>query len=230
MSTNATPSDLTRDRAAEDNRRMADEVPTREIPESVKARGIVDRATGIERARASRQWLHDAAAAALSRTDQLHDSHFLIMGLATRAAGLHDGTVHALETDNPFAAYTTLRSYAENAAALLYATDHPDQLDRILGFGDTYPIKVGVITNYADQGSTRFGAFRGVYADLSEFAHPMSRSIFASAKRNGDNGIRWSLEPAFKYDVDFMVTCALVVEMAEANSHLLREYADSQGW
>jgi len=61
------------------------------------------------------------------------------MGLATRAAGLHDGAVHALETDNPFAAYTTLRSYAENAAAVLYAADKPEQLDRILGMGDTNP-------------------------------------------------------------------------------------------
>src|SRR5271166_74645 len=45
-----------------------------EIPESVKARGIVDRATGIERAHASRQWLKDAAWDALNRTDQLQNS------------------------------------------------------------------------------------------------------------------------------------------------------------
>jgi len=69
-----------------------------EIPESVKARGIVDRATGIERARASRQWLQDAAWNALKRTDQLQTSHFLIMGLATRAAGLHDGACQTSPT------------------------------------------------------------------------------------------------------------------------------------
>ena len=111
------------------------------------------------------------------------------MGLATRAAGLHDGAVHALETDNPFAAYTTLRSYAENAAAVLYAADKPEQLDRILGMGDTNPITVGTITNYAQQGSKRFGAFKKVYDDLSAFAHPMSRSIFASAKPDGDTAL-----------------------------------------
>ncbi|MGH3968705.1 MAG: hypothetical protein ACRDTV_11465, partial [Mycobacterium sp.] len=201
-----------------------------EIPESVKARGIVDRATGIERARASRQWLYDAAREALRRTDQLEDAHILVMGLATRAAGLHDGAVHALEADNPFATYTLLRSYAENAAAVLYATDHPNRLDRVLGLGDTNPIKVGVITNYAEQGSGRFEAFRGVYDDLSGFAHPFSRSIFASAKPDGDNGFQWSLEPAFKYDFDFLVACAFVVELAEANAHLLVEYADAQDW
>ena len=209
---------------------MAFDRATAEIPESVKARGIVDRATGIERARASRQWLQDAAWDALNRTDQLQNSHFVVTGLATRAAGLHDGVVHALETDNPFGAYTMLRSYAENAAAVLYATDHPEKLDRILGLGDTNLITVGTITNYAQQGSKRFGAFKKVYDDLSAFAHPMSRSIFASAKPNGDNGFQWALEPAFKYDLDFLVTCALVVELAEANSHLLVEYADAQDW
>lgn len=140
-----------------------------EIPESVKARGIVDQATGIERARASRQWLQDAALDGLGRADQKTNGYFLVMGLATRAAGLHDGAVHALETDNPFATYTLLRSYAENAAAVLYATDHPDQLDRILGLGDAYPIKVGTITNYAEQGANglvRFGACMTNSADL----------------------------------------------------------------
>ncbi|HZE17989.1 MAG TPA: hypothetical protein VE197_21115, partial [Mycobacterium sp.] len=140
---------------------------TREIPDSVKARGIVDRATGIDRDRASRQWLQDAAWQALGRGGggTLYTSHFLVMGLASSAAGLHDGVIHALETDNPFATYTLLRSYADNAALVLYATDHPDQLDRILGLGGANPIKVGTIKNYAEQGSKRFGAFRAVYDD-----------------------------------------------------------------
>lgn len=200
-----------------------------EIPESVKARGIVDRGSGIERAHASRQWLYDAAKEALGRTDQLRNAHILVMGLASRAVGLHDGAVHALETDNPFATYTLLRSYAENAALILYATDKPDHLDRILGLGDAHPPSVGTIKNYAEQGSKRFGAFRAVYDDLSEFAHPASRSIFASAKST-ESGFRWQLKPAFKYDADFVVACNFVVELAEANAHLLVEYADAQGW
>jgi hypothetical protein len=208
---------------------MTHDGATGEIPESVKARGIVDRATGIERARAARQWINDAAKDVLGRTDTIYDGHLLVMGLA-RAVGLHDGAIHALETDNPFVVFTLLRSYAENAAAVLYATDHPAQLHRILGFGDSPPIKVGTITNYAERGSGRFGAFRNVYSDLSGFAHPMSRSIFASLRPHGEDGLRWALEPAFKYDANFLVACALVIELAEANAHLLVEYADAQSW
>ena len=160
----------------------------------------------------------------------IYDGHILVMGLATRAAGLHDGAVHALETNSPVVVYALLRSYAENAAAVLYATDHPTQLHRILGMGDSHPLKVGIITNYAEQGSKRFGSFRSMYEDLSQFAHPLSRSIFASTRPDGENGFHWSLEPAFKYDADFLVACALVVELAEANAHLLVEYARKQGW
>ena len=210
---------------------MAYDGSTGEIPESVTARGIVDRATGIEKARVSRQWILDAVKEVFSRTnDMLYDGHLLVMGLATRAVGLHDGVIHALETDNPFVVFTLLRSYAENAAAVLYATDHPTQLHRILGLGGSHPIKVGTITNYAAQRSGRFGSFREVYDELSKFAHPMSRSIFASSRPHGERGLRWSLTPAFKYDSNFLVACSLVIELAEANSHLLVEYADAQGW
>ncbi|ABL05427.1 hypothetical protein MUL_5090 [Mycobacterium ulcerans Agy99] len=70
---------------------------TGEPPEPVQARGIVDRATGIEKARASCQWLFDDAKEVLGRTnDMICGGHLLVMGLASRAAGLHDGAVHAL--------------------------------------------------------------------------------------------------------------------------------------
>lgn len=69
-----------------------------------------------------------------------------------------------------------------------------------------------------------------MYDELSGFAHPTLRSIFASTRPNGENGFHWSLDPAFKYDHDFLMASALVVELAEANAHLLIEYADAQGW
>jgi hypothetical protein len=38
--------------------------------------------------------------------------------------------VAAIKADNPYAAFTLLRSYAENAAAILYVTDKPETLER----------------------------------------------------------------------------------------------------
>jgi|GEM_PF-3269470 hypothetical protein len=38
-----------------------------------------------------------------------------------------------IEAENPHAAFTLLRAYAENTAAILYAKDHPNLLDHPSG-------------------------------------------------------------------------------------------------
>ena len=55
--------------------------------------------------------------------------HLLLSGFLARAQGLHEGAVAAISADNPYAAFTLLRAYAENAAAILYVKDHPAQLE-----------------------------------------------------------------------------------------------------
>ncbi|MEV6364898.1 hypothetical protein [Nocardia asteroides] len=200
-----------------------------QVPGWIEELGIVDRGTGITCARNSRQLLENAAKQVIGRTGEMTTGHILLMGLATRTTGLHDGAVHALETDDPGVAFTLLRAYAENAAALLYAADHPNKVSRMLGLDGTNPIKVGTLTNHAQQGSERFGAFREIYEQLSGFAHPMSKSIFASTMPT-ENGFEWTLQPVFKSDYDFVVASAWVVELAVANAHLFYEFADSQGW
>jgi hypothetical protein len=202
------------------------------IPAWTSNLGIVDRASGIDAARNSRQQLFDAAGAALTA---FHDAggatvpNLLLLGLATRGLGLHNAAVHALETDNPFAALTLIRAYAENAATVLYALDRPDKIDQLYGFGDK-PIAVSTITNHAMQSpSTRFGEFRAIYKSLSAHAHPMSKSILASSNTVGENGFQWSAEPAFKSDGDFLTACAWIVEFAIANADLLAEFAQYRG-
>jgi len=101
----------------------------------------------------------------------------LLSGLVTRGIGLHNAAVAALEADNPFAAFTLIRSYAENAAAVLYAADHPNKVDRVLGL-DGHPLSVGRLTAHANR-SPRFGGFKSVYSELSEYAHSLSKSIAA---------------------------------------------------
>lgn len=183
--------------------------------------GIVDRPSGIAQARASRQLLEDAAKDCLRRATDISTAHLLLMGLTTRGRGLHDASVQALESDNPFAAFTLIRSYAENAAAALYALEHPNSIDKLLGLGGQISSKK--ITNNAIQGSKRFGKFRGIYSALSEYTHPMSKSIFESHIATGDRGLRWSSIPAFKSDGNFLLASAWVVELAEAHGHLFAE-------
>ena len=56
--------------------------------------------------------------------------HLVFSGFLARAQGFHEGAVAAIAADNPYAAFTLLRAYAENAAAILYVKDHPAQLER----------------------------------------------------------------------------------------------------
>lgn len=71
-------------------------------------------------------------------------------GFLARAQGLHEAVVAAIKADNPYAAFTLLRPYAENAAAILYMTDKPETLERFWR-GEPH-VAIGRITNLFDPG------------------------------------------------------------------------------
>jgi hypothetical protein len=197
------------------------------VPAWVQDHGIIDRPTGVSEAHASRQWLIGAANNVLGRGQGFSTAVVLVGGLVTRGIGLHEAAVAALETDNPFAAFTLIRSYAENAAAVLYAIDHPNKVERVLGLGGNQ-IAVGKLTAHANK-SPRISGFKVIYSELSHYAHPGSKSISASMAVN-DNKFQWSGTPAFRPGNDFLMACAWIVELARANSDLIVEFAESQGW
>lgn len=131
-----------------------------------------------------------------------------------------------MEADNPYASFTLIRAYAENAAAILYVKDRPGVLDLFWREPDSPGVSIGKITNYAQK---RFAGFRGIYGQLSQYAHPAARSLLASHRMvEGEaRNVRWSSAPSFKSENDAMVACGWIVELAEASSHLLVELADS---
>ena len=199
------------------------------IPAWVSKLGIVDRPTGLAAAKASQKLLSTAGATALRRVSpNLTIATTLLCGLVTRGVGLHQAAVDALEEDNPYAAFTLIRAYAENAAAFLYANDKPDKVGKMLGITGN-PVKVGQITAHATQ-SKKFGAFKQIYSELSEYGHPQRKSFLASMIVNG-NRFEWSSTPAFRVSGnDFVMACAWTVELAEVHTPLILGFADVQGW
>ncbi|WP_207549107.1 hypothetical protein [Mycolicibacterium peregrinum] len=198
------------------------------VPDWIQAHGIVDRPTGLKRARASRQLVTAATTNALGRDSSFGPAPLLLGGLINRGIGLHEGAIAALETDNPFSAFTLIRSLAENAASLLYAVEHPTKIERILGLDGSRAMAIGKITSYANR-SERFGAFQLVYSQLSEYAHPLSKSITASASMD-DEKFRWWGTPAFRPGNDFLMACVWLIELAGANADLIVDFANVQGW
>jgi hypothetical protein len=196
-----------------------EEKPDPEKPFLVGLR-ITDRASGIERAREARQLLLDAAQHVLGSVRGDYTlQHVVFSGFLARAQGLHEGTVAAIEQDNPYAAFTLLRSYSENAAAILYLTDHPATLNH---FWKGPNAKIGKITNHAVK---RFDGFKPIYDQLSDYAHPASRSMLNSFKIKSEDGhFEWRSAPAFRSEHELMIACGWVVELAEATARLLVDY------
>lgn len=130
-----------------------------------------------------------------------------------------------IDEENPHAAFTLLRAYAENAAARLYAKDHPNLLAH---FSDTegHGIQIGRIINHS---RTRFAGFKGIYDQLSKFAHPQALGLLASSSITADNTLRWSSSPDFRTPEDRLVAYAWLVELAETTRHLLFEFAQEYG-
>lgn len=196
------------------------------VPAWIKNLGIIDRLTGQEQARASRDALISAGRRVLGTDLDYRVEHLILSGFLARAQGFHEGAVAAIAADNPYAAFTLLRAYAENAAAILYVNDHPAQLDRFWRDTRGPGVPIDEITNHA---MNRFHGFRGIYSELTKYAHPHALSLLASSRIIDDRQVQWSSAPTFKSDHDAVIACVWVVELAEVTSNLLKEFAAQFG-
>jgi hypothetical protein len=187
----------------------------------VEALGIRDAPSGYEAAWAARKRIFEPARRVIGSAEYVTIHVLVFQGFLARAQGLHEGATSACSAENPHATFTLLRAYAENAAAILYAKDKPREVDRFWDI-DGHGISIGRITNYAQ---TRFEGFRGIYDQLSKFAHPQALGILASTSVTEDRTLQWASAPRFKHSDDQLIAYAWAVELAEATRHLLYEFA-----
>jgi hypothetical protein len=188
-------------------------------PSLASALGITDRATGIERAEAARLKMIDRAFQAFGQQTNLNVPKMTLLSMMTRAQAFHDGAIEAAKSDNPFATFTLLRSYAENAAMLIWISTKQGELRRL------YPdapvelkFSIGKLVAHAERDSA---GFREIYEQLSRFAHPGSSTAFSGFRVTGQKPLAiFSSRPSFKNDDDFMLACVWLIELAEANGAL----------
>lgn len=186
--------------------------------------GITDLESGLAVARGALSLVWEGGKLALGAGQDVHLVHVVIAGLLARAQGFHEGTVAAIEADNPYAAFTLLRAYAENVAALFYLRDKPQSVSKFVGDPNSPGVKPGVLTNYAKKHGAGFTA---IYEQLSQYTHPASRSVLASSDIVEDeDGTRlvWKSAPQFGSEFDRLMACAWTFELAEAHRALLRAF------
>lgn len=190
-------------------------------PDELLARlGMSDLDTARPQAAGGVSFIKDAAKEVIAHFPEWCHELVVFQGLVGRAQGFHDGTTRAIEDGNPYAAFTLLRSYAENAAAVGWLADSPRQYKRFLESGPGP--SVGALMAHARKGSA---GVAGIYAQLSEYAHPAERSVMAShdASQREDGTIRfaWHSAPRFRSRTDQLMACAWQWELAEAHGTLL---------
>jgi hypothetical protein len=184
--------------------------------------GITSRATGIEKAETARLQMIAFVARALPAELDFDVPRMTMLSLLTRSQAFHDGALSAVREDNPFAAFTLLRSYAENAAVLIWLQHHKDDLRRLYPeAGKQQRLSIGRVVAKA---STRMSGFAGIYEQLSNFAHPASTTALSGWTTTEDvTRVTWASHPAFRNEDDAMLACVWLVELAQANAHLWRE-------
>jgi len=197
------------------------------VPAWILDLGITDRSTGLARAQDSWKLLIAAGKKGLGSSDAGYtEAHLIFSGFLARAQGFHEGAVAAISANNPYAAFTLLRAYAENVAAILYVIDHPAELETfwrdLTGIG----VWIGKMTKHARK---RAGGFKDIYSELCRYAHPHAVSVLASSRVVDGDLIQWSSAPAFKFENDALVACAWVVELAQATGQFLVEFAGEFG-
>jgi hypothetical protein len=184
--------------------------------------GITDRDSGLEKAVEAKLRMTSFVRETLPNRFDFDMPRMTLLSAFTRAQAFHDGALDALRADNPFSTFTLLRSYAENAAMLVYLLNKPSEIERFYaGVPREMRLRIGKLTTNA---SSRLAGFKGVYEQLSGFAHPAGATALSGWHAPGDDlKVQWSSVPAFKNDDDFEMACVWLVELAEANAHLWRE-------
>lgn len=183
--------------------------------------GITNRESGIAMAEHARVGLGNFISASLPSSFDFDVPLMTLMLLLNRAQSFHEGALDAVRRDNPFAAFTLLRSYAENAAVLVRILDNPTDFRRLYpGAARESKLRIGQITGAA---STRFGEFKNIYDQLSKHAHPDPATAFAGWAGGEGDELSWSSVPHFKTEDDAMMACVWLIELAQANGQLWRE-------
>lgn len=180
------------------------------------ARGIVDLTSGIQAAHQSfAKFRHDLTPYVAGDFSTIGMG---LLAIVTRAQAFHDSALAAIVDDNPWAAYALIRSYAENAAVLLWMLEKPNDLKRLSVLAqESERFAIGRIVNSANKRAPGFGR---LYATLSELAHPVASSFSESWRAEAETRVAtWSSVPTFKVQENRLWACLWLVELTEIHAH-----------
>lgn len=142
------------------------------------------------------------------------------LALTERAQAFHIGSVDQIEAENPLAAMTLIRSYAENAAAVIRVTEHPDDLSKLYIGAHRDKFAVGRLISNATK---RAPGLKALYAHLSDAAHPAGAGSFHSLQvvDQTSRDVTWTSHPRFRNAEDPLWMLMWTLELCEIHTRLL---------
>lgn len=124
---------------------------------------------------------------------QLTMAHLPFLSFIERSQAFSLGAATMIESGNPLAAATLLRSFAENLAVVFYIQAHPQDIDKLQP-GARHSIKVGRIISQAEK---HLPGFKAMYDELSARAHPTGKGSYQNFVVAGEGQFTWQSHPTF---------------------------------
>ena len=154
--------------------------------------------------------------------------------MISRSVGLHSAIAREIRQSNPHAVLPLLRAFAEAVLLLMYVTDNPQYVSSLTVRARELPKdgpkrkSIQALISHAEKFAP---GFKEVYADLCEGTHFGSIAMWTphSTSDSDTPGVAanwsWSSAPHWKNDRDALVSCAQMLELANAMEAYLTVFA-----
>lgn len=150
----------------------------------------------------------------LPQSIEFSDANLTMLGLITRLQAFHEAAAREIAADNPFSSAALLRSLAEVVALVCYLIEKPSELRRVSIRADNKDrFKMGTLI---EAGAREAPAFKEIYAQLSNLAHPSYAGANSSMTISNDGHFTWQSQPTFKDDDEACVMYLWLLELTEA--------------
>ncbi|CAN5276564.1 hypothetical protein BH09ACT2_BH09ACT2_08320 [soil metagenome] len=180
-----------------------------------EARGLTDRTSAIAEARRYGRSSLDLVTEFIP--GDMTKTTLALMALIERWQAFHIGAIDAIEASNPLAAMTLIRSYAENAAALLWIWERPADLSKLFIGAEREKFAIGRLVANAQKYAP---GFNELYQQLSDAAHPSGVGAYQSIRLDSENdgSFAWSSHPRFRHEEDALWALMWVIEICEIHA------------
>jgi len=163
----------------------------------------------------------------------LHEPSIFMLSAVARATGLCAGVVHAVETENPHAAFPVLRSYADVVLVVRYVWHRPAYLPTALrGPKNLRPGDMKARTSQAmiSVVSAKAPGFAAAWDELSDMTHFGSLAIWnawqldtSAPAANTLGRVNFATYPRWKTATDPLLVCGWLIELSDALSDTLEQ-------